>query len=184
MKRSTLYGIAINDTDYVINGSSGTCVFYRRWAGMLTRCYSKAYMASRVNYEACTVCDEWLLFSNFKKWMKNQDWQDKQLDKDILVKGNNIYSPETCIFITQQINTLLNSQKSKRGKYPQGVSFRKDLGSFEAYCSFNGKKVSLGQYQSTGEASEVYKAYKYKLIAEVATTQDEPLKSALLNFKL
>jgi len=52
---------------------------------MLTRCYYQKRLDIRPSYEECIVCEEWLTFSNFKKWTEQQDWEDKQLDKDFFV---------------------------------------------------------------------------------------------------
>lgn len=184
--RRLVYGVGVNDADYliemVIGGKRLMCPFYRAWTNMLNRCYSVKYQAIYPTYADCSVCSEWLVFSNFKGWMKKQDWGGKHLDKDILSQGNKIYSPKYCLLVTSAINGLFNNTRASRGKYPQGVSFNKESGKFQANCKVNGKDKFIGRYLSPKEASEVYKAFKYNLIAEVATTQDEPLKSALLRF--
>ena len=116
--------------------------------------------------------------------MRSQDWQGKQLDKDILTQGNKIYSPERCLFVTQYINGLLNDKGASRGKYPQGVCFNKVIGKFRARCRVNGKSKFIGYYLSSKEASEAYKEFKYQVIADVAVKQAEPLRSALLKYKI
>ena len=75
-------------------------------------------------YKDITCCQEWLIFSNFKSWMKQQDWEGKQLDKDLLIYQNKIYSPETCVFVDRKINQFLVKSNNSRGKYPLGVSYR------------------------------------------------------------
>jgi hypothetical protein len=47
------------------------------------------------------------------------------LDKDILVVGNRVYSPETCIFVPTRINNLFVTRESLRGDYPLGVKLSK-----------------------------------------------------------
>jgi len=93
-----VFGVATSDSSYVtqktIDGVMVVCPFYRKWISMLTRCYSKNYQLRHPTYKGCSVSDEWLLFSAFKSWMKKQDWDGKQLDKDLLISGNKIYSPD------------------------------------------------------------------------------------------
>ena len=83
-----------------------TCPFYQRWYDS-RRCYNKKALVKRPNYKNVQICEEWMLFSNFKAWMVKQDWEGKILDRDLKVKGNNVYSPETCIFIDNQIKTFI-----------------------------------------------------------------------------
>jgi len=186
--RKPLHGVGINDADYltqpIINGKRIRCLFYRAWHNMLNRCYNAKYKIKRPTYNGCTVCDEWLLFSSFKAWMIKQDWKGKALDKDILIQGNKIYSPETCVFVTQEINALLTNSKASRGNYPQGVSFDKKTGKYKANCYVNGKSNHIVYSDTPEAASEAYKAFKYKVIAKIANEQSEPLKSALLNYKI
>ena len=89
-----VFGVGLNDANYTVNpvvsGKSYLCSIYSRWQGMLERCYSKKYQVLSKTYSECTVCEEWLTFSNFKTWMEQQDWKGKQLDKDIIKKGNKI----------------------------------------------------------------------------------------------
>jgi len=126
MNRKKVHGVGINDADYVvrtlINGVRGMCPFYSIWSHMLERCYSKNKYRT---YEGVSVCDEWLVFSNFRKWMIEQPWEGMQLDKDILVKGNKLYSQETCVFVPSRINSLLLDSRATRGEYPIGVCYHK-----------------------------------------------------------
>jgi hypothetical protein len=102
--RRPVYGVGINDADYITiyksNGSTLTCPFYRRWKNMLSRCYDKKYLERNKTYKDCSVCKEWLTFSNFKAWMIKQDWRGNHLDKDITSQGNKVYSPNLCLFVT------------------------------------------------------------------------------------
>jgi hypothetical protein len=105
-------GVGINDADYSVVGyskdSNGKtvqtmCKYYRTWKSMLRRCY---YKKDNLSYNDCKVCDEWLRFSNFKAWMEGQNYEEGlHLDKDILVKGNKVYSPCACVFIPNEVNS-------------------------------------------------------------------------------
>ncbi len=181
-KKSLINGKGINDADYKIRTKEGLCPFYQKWQSMIKRCYAEEFHKYRPTYKDCSVCEEWLLFSNFKDWMINQDWENKQLDKDILGQGNKIYSPEYCIFVTSEINNLIITEKKPKSGLPSGVS--KSLAKFSASITMNSKKKHIGNFDTPEEASIAYKQFKYKLIAEIANKQTEPLKSALLAYKL
>ena len=185
-KRKLIYGIGINDVEYQVqpknNGKQQICPYYRTWSNMLKRCYSKKAITTYPSYKDCTVCDEWLTFSNFKVCMENQNWKDLQLDKDLLVKGNREYSPNTCIFISAQVNKLLNTNNSSRGEFPIGVSFNKRKNMFQAQCKENGKQKNLGYYSTEAEAYKIYCLFKQKVIINMANAQkDMRIKYALIN---
>ena len=83
------------------------CKYYAVWKSMLERCYSKKFLESNPSYIGTSVCSEWLSASEFKKWMEQQDWSGKCLDKDIVVPGNKLYSPETCAFVLPTTNLFV-----------------------------------------------------------------------------
>jgi len=188
--RLPLFGVGVNDAKYktniVVDGRRLACPFYLKWHGMLRRSYHQPYKDKNQTYRDVTVCNDWLTFSNFKAWMIKQDWKGKQLDKDILVRGNKVYSPDFCVFVDLNVNTLINDTSSIRGKYKAGVCLRKDLvrNKFMSYCSDNGRQVFLGFYATEDEAHLAYCEYKYKVISRVAELQLEPIKSALLNYRI
>ena len=147
-------GVGLNDLNYVLRDSNGKmCPYYRTWGNMLKRCYNKCYHETHISYIGCSVCKEWLLFSNFRKWMIKQDWKDKQLDKDILVIGNKIYGPETCCFVYSHINKII-SGKSPNNEFMQGVTIYKDR--FRAQVSFNKINYSLGTFFLEKDAHIAY----------------------------
>ena len=103
--------IWVNDADYTVR----YCPIYHKWRDMRNRCYNEKYQIQQPSYKDCFVCEEWWTFSNFKKWMEQQNWQGKQLDKDIICSGNREYGPKTCIFVTHWLNTLICENKKQRG---------------------------------------------------------------------
>ena len=140
---------------------------YVLWTSMLTRSYCKIYEKRQPRYKDVTVCEAWLNFQNFAAWCETQEFfndkDDKgksyQLDKDILVKGNKVYSPETCCFVPSYINSLVLSANRKRGVYPVGVHKRKNH--FGASMSIEGSgSQNLGSFESPEEAFQVYKKAK------------------------
>ena len=159
-RRKLVFGIGINDVEYItgcaVNGKRVMCPYYRAWTGMLKRCYSDKFQANNSTYHGCTVCKSWLVFSSFRAWMINQDWQNMELDKDIKVKGTKTYSPDTCLFISAPLNLLLNNNASRRGDYPRGVSLDKATGKFKAQIRCNNKKKHLGYHDTPKQAEKVY----------------------------
>ena len=148
---------------------------------MFTRCYSERYWNKFPTYKNCTVAPEWHSFMNFRAWVISQDWEGKQLDKDILVRGNKIYSPEFCMFVSSEINSLLIARNALRGKYPIGVCFNKRNNKFKAQCRSDGKYVYLGDFDTIEEASKKYNIFKSDIVARKAMQQDsKKLKEALL----
>lgn len=135
-KKKLVQGIGYNDANYAVhkfqymgfeNGKSKTkriwsCPFYVKWAGLMERCNPVKQATILHTYLGVTVCEDWKTFSKFKSWMQEQQWEGLQLDKDILIQGNKIYSPETCVFVPSYINSLLTQSDKARGEYPLGVT--------------------------------------------------------------
>lgn len=169
---------------------------FQTWQSMIKRCYfEKQLLRDRVYFD-CIVCDEWHNFQNFAKWYEENIYEcngeEMNLDKDILIKGNRIYSPNTCVFVPKYINCLFTDSKRTRGKYPIGVDFHKQSGLFRARCSdYNHgtmKSVHLGCFNNKMDAFNAYKLYKESLIKKVANEYKEkiPIKlyNALINYKV
>lgn len=77
------------------------------WRSMIARCFSKKWNRVRVP-EQPRVIENWFNFQNFAEWYYNQSGSSLgnwELDKDIIVKGNRTYSPETCCLVPREINT-------------------------------------------------------------------------------
>ena len=90
------------------------------------------------------------------------------LDKDILVHGNKIYSPSTCIFVPQRINTLFVKKDMNRGDLPIGVHWDKSRNKYKStWRDFNSKTKSK-RFNTIQEAFDCYKYNKEKIIKQVA----------------
>jgi hypothetical protein len=149
---------------------------------MLSRCYSEAYQTRYPTYKGCTVHNKWLTFSVFKSWMQTQDWEGKQLDKDLLISGNKCYSSTTCLFVTSQINKLLTDSAAARGLYKKGVT-RNGIGKYIASCNVDGKKEHLGCYLTEEAAHQAYLTFKSELVTTVAYNQEDVrIKQEFLRF--
>jgi len=182
--RKLLFGHGINDAEYMtattIDGECIVCPFYRVWASMFRRCYSKVFHKTHPTYIDCSVSKEWHLFSNFKKWMETQKWQGKDLDKDIIKPNNKIYSAENCVFVSHKINSLLSDNASSSG-LPKGVCFHKASNKYVSYCSVDGYRNHLGCFDTPKEASKVYRKFKSNIVLEIAKKQTDPrIKKGLL----
>jgi hypothetical protein len=152
---------------------------YSVWLSMLTRCYSKRFLESNTTYAGCEVCDEWLDFQNFAEWFNENYIEGYQLDKDLIVKGNKLYSPETCCFVPQEINLLLVNRKNHRGKYPIGVS--RDKTKMSAHIVIKAKQCYLGNYDTAEEAFNVYKKAKEANILSMAEEYKDRISEKVYN---
>ena len=152
---------------------------YDTWFGMMRRCYDPYFLDKNPAYIDCYVCELWHCLQNFGKWYEKNYYEYENekmhLDKDILIKGNKIYSPVTCVFVPQRINALFIKRKNDRGEYPIGVHYRKDNDNFQSSCQIikeNGKKkiIHLGSFPLNRpfQAFYAYKAFKENYIKEVA----------------
>lgn len=189
-KYKKVYGVGINDADYIvqiketvsyIDGNQKqkqiwVCPFYKTWMSMLVRCYSNKFHLKNSTYRGCSVSEEWLTFSNFKKWMEQQDWEDKQLDKDLLLFDNKVYSAETCVFIDQTVNKFVTDCRASRGLYIIGCHWNKCCKKYQAQCQnpFTKKQEYLGLFDAELEAHMAWKKRKHELACELANLQTDP----------
>jgi hypothetical protein len=181
-RNKLIIGVGINDADYVtrkiekVNGKQTTiwsCPYYNKWKDMIVRCYRKKAHNTRPRYAECTVCNEWLTFSNFKAWMETQDWQGKHLDKDLLSMGNKVYSPDFCVFIKPELNIFMTDRLSCRGVYPLGVCLHKSGNKFVAQCSnqITKKQEFLGHFSCANQAHLAWKKRKHEIACQLADLQ-------------
>lgn len=174
----TIYGVGINDADYVIsptvNGKRVRCMFYQTWANMLKRCYCEKSRLNDPYYEGCSVDERWHRFMTFRKWMSNQNWEGNQLDKDILVQGNRIYSPETCIFISPVVNTFIARKNVKTQGVLKGVRWNKRDKRFIASCSNGINDVHLGSFLKIEDAQQAYVEFKKSVVLDLIAKQTNP----------
>lgn len=142
---------------------------YKSWAGMIKRIYNPHTDQMAITYKDCTIVDDWFRFDNYLEWFKQQKVQPKwQLDKDLLVPGNKVYGPETCIFLPREINTFLTNRHNHRGPWPVGVTYHERLNKWQASCNVHGKSEYLGVFTSPEEAFAKYKVRKEQVAKELA----------------
>lgn len=171
----SICGVGIIGEKYPVSTNCITAKEYDAWRRMIVRCFNEWYKENRPAYKFVTVCDEWLNYENFYEWIHSQEnfeqWYNGKrwaIDKDILHKGNKVYSPENCCLIPQNVNCLFLKRESERGKYPIGVQYTEK--GFSAKCRnpFLNKAVELGYYSTPEKAFEAYKKYKENIIKQVA----------------
>jgi len=181
-KGQLVYGVGINDSPYPVykttklNGNRKiiwSCPFYRVWNRMLERCYSEKTIKKHKTYEGCSVHDDWHSFMNFKSWMESQDWQGKELDKDLLVDGNKIYSPERCCFVTGIVNNFMHENQSRRGTYAIGVSAYKNKLQSSCKNPITGNSEHLGYFTDELSAHLAWKKRKHELACQLADLQTD-----------
>jgi hypothetical protein len=163
------------------------------WRSMLQRCYDKKLHNIESTYQNCKVCDEWLLFTNFYDWFKQNYYEleseSVQLDKDILHKGNKIYCPENCCFVPHTINSLFTKSDKMRGNTLIGVYWVTRDKVYRAQCNDGHKNhIALGDYHSETDAFHAYKTYKEKVIKKIAEEYKNTINlnvyQALLNYQV
>lgn len=190
-QRKKVFGVGVNDCMDGVMGVDGKLKpCYRHWYNMLARCYNEKTKQKAPHCEGCEVCDEWKWFSNFKEWFDEHYVEGWQLDKDILVKYNRVYSPQTCCFVPQEINSLFTKRTRDRGLYPIGVYYdskgwRKR---FVARVVVEGKIKFIGHYFTPEEAFLAYKEKKELNIKQVADRYKEQIESrvyeAMYNYEV
>jgi hypothetical protein len=191
----TMYGVG-----YVGEGEHLPCINskltpqYKKWTEILNRCYNRKNDGNLTTYEHCKMSDDWHNFQNFAKWYDENYYEishshlscKMHIDKDILVKGNKVYSPETCVFVPQFINNIFTKRESLRGECVIGV--RKVRENYVAQITMAGKKHMLGTYKNELDAFYKYKQVKEGYIKEVANENKQyiPLKlyEALMNYEV
>ena len=179
-----IYGIGyISDGKYEVSINGKSTKHYDIWCGMLKRVYDPKYIQKHPTYEGCCVYESWHNFQTFSEWIdKNYyeiEGQRMELDKDILCKGNKIYSPDTCVFVPHRINTLFIKSDKCRGDLPIGVV--RVNKKYNARCNVDKKIKNLGYYNSLEEAFEVYKNFKEKDIKKVAEEYKDKIPEKLYN---
>lgn len=173
----SVFGIGyVGEGEYKCKENEKQTRVYDTWHSMIRRCYSKKSLKKHPTYINCTVCKEWHNFQNFAKWYEENyyeiEGEQMHLDKDILIKHNKIYSPETCVFVPKTINSLFVKCDKSRGDSPIGTS--PVNGKYRARCHMinpetgQSKREYLGLYETQEKGFEVYKYYKEKNIKMVA----------------
>ena len=194
----SVYGVGITGVKYELRKNGKVTKEYDTWKGMLRRCYDEKFLKKQPTYIDCQVCEEWLYYPNFYEWVHEQEnfeqWYNGEhwhIDKDILIKGNKIYSPDTCCLVPLNINELFVKNKRDRGEYPIGVSYLKRINKYQTNCAKYDSAIYLGVYDTPEEAFNIgYKPFKENLIKEIAQEEfdkgniTEKCYDAMMNYQV
>ena len=163
---------------------------YENWSSMIKRCYAEASRKHSTSYDDKEVCEEWHNFQNFAEWATKQigfNKPDYHLDKDLLVKGNLVYAPNTCVYLPREINMFI--KRKRMNDLPIGVDIAYNYDGtpyFRTQARENGKNICLGRFQLVEDAFNAYKQHKERLAKELATKWkgaiDDRAVQALMNY--
>ena len=192
----SVYGVGVLGTKYPISEGGRNTKEYDLWTSMLERCYSDTYQKRQPTYEGCEVSDNFKSYEYFYEWCHKQIGFGNEgngslfhLDKDLLIKGNKVYSESTCVFIPAEINSLLIKSNTSRGEHLIGVCWDKAKNAFKAQVRKNkGKSEHLGLFNTELEAFHAYKQAKECHIKEVANKWKDKIDpkayKALMNYEV
>ena len=190
----SVYGVGVLGTKYPSKVNGVKTKEYTLWCNMLRRCYSDGFKKKQPTYEGCEVSDNFKSYEYFYEWCQNQIGFNNDgngfpfhLDKDLLMKGNKVYSENTCVFIPREINSLLIKCTASRGEHLIGVCWDKRDKAFVAQVSQSkGKQKHLGLFKTELEAFNAYKEAKETYIKEQAekwkSQIDERAYEALMKY--
>lgn len=187
-KGKLIHGVGYNSGGYPTHHEGKAVIAYTTWVNMLKRCYSEASLRAKPTHIGCSVDPKWLDYQLFAMWYTTHPHYKLgyYLDKDILVVGNKVYSPDTCSLVPHRLNSLLNSQQRKRGALPQGIHQHGNC--YRVKLSVRGKQVNLGNIKTLSEAVRTYKQWKEAYVADVALEFKEHITvdvyNALINWRL
>ena len=189
-------GVGIIGTKYPVSEGGRDTKDYALWRSMLERCYSDSYQKRRPTYKGCKVSDNFKSYEYFYEWCHSQigfgndgNGNPFHLDKDLLIKGNKVYSESTCVFIPSEINLLLVKREASRGEHPIGVYWDKTADAFIAQINKNkGMQEKLGLFNTEIEAFNAYKQAKEIFIKEQANNWKSQIDirayKALMNYQV
>ena len=192
---SSVYGVGILGTKYPSRECDRNTKEYTLWRNMLRRCYSDDFKKKNPTYIDCEVSNKFKNYEYFYEWCHKQIGFGNEggenpfhLDKDLLIKGNKVYSEDTCVFIPREINQLLTKSTASRGENLIGVTLEKSSGKFISQISINSRNVKIGRFKTEIEAFNAYKVAKENVLrglAEKWESQIDPRAyNALMNYEV
>ena len=174
-----LYGVGFFGVgDYSAKINAEIHPYYDAWRGALRRSYDEKWHVKCPNYIGCQVDSRWHNYQHFCKWVETQVFfKGYKLDKDLLVKDNKIYGPDTCVFLPNELNCIIASHHTKREGVPNGVymirnpKFRNKP--WVANMSRRGEEGTpdfkcIGYFATPEEASIAYVSEKERYVRERA----------------
>ena len=136
----------------LVDGKRKTSPQYSIWCSMINRCYNEKFLLKHPTYKGCVVSKNFQHYDYFYEWCNEQfgfGSEGWELDKDLLVKGNNLYSEDTCVFLPKELNLLLSKRGNYRGGDLIGVCYRRKTGKFLSQMSEGGgKRRYIGSFDT------------------------------------
>lgn len=179
-RRGSVCGVGIYEAGrHAATDSVGQTKLYSLWASMLQRCYLPSVQKRCTSYVGCSVDKRFHHFQDFCDWSVAQVGfpESYHLDKDLLVVGNKVYGPETCVFVPNIINNLTLQCKKNRGTYPIGVSYHKTNGTFTAKVVVGWAKRAKAGFAHPEQAFLWYKCEKERIIKSLAAEYKSSIDS-------
>jgi hypothetical protein len=162
----TIIGVGFLGTSYA---AQNPLKFKREkivWSGLFKRAYDEKTLIERPGYAGATVNAGWHEFGGFVDWTeqavgwKNKNWH---VDKDLILRGNREYGPETCCMLPPVVNSALWVREHI---LPPGVTKLPD-GYYRGGFYEDGK-VQQKRFKTPEEAFEFYKPLKEGRIKQLA----------------
>ena len=180
--KPSVYGVGyLGRGGYAVRLDGKLTTAYTAWRNMLKRCYTDCETKRSTAYIDCTVCSEWHNFQNFAEWHTLNYVSGFHLDKDLLSTTEKQYSPRTCAYVPNIVNTVTAIRSSLSDSGYHGVSYIKETGKYRAQMTRYGKGYNLGAFDEASEASEMYVFEKEKYVKQVA---EECLDSCSISFSI
>ena len=188
----SVFGIGTVGTKYPISEGCRGTKEYVLWKDVLRRCYSDTFQKKQPTYKDCGVSDKFKSYEHFYEWCHKQvgfGVEGFEIDKDLLIKGNKVYSEDSCVFLPAEINMVLVKCTASRGEYLIGVSWCNTKKAFVARVRKNkGKSEWLGLFKTELEAFNAYKTAKESFVKEQANKWkgkiDDRAYEALMNYQV
>jgi len=189
-----VYGVGVKGMKYPTKQNKKHLTEYKVWASMFMRCYSKSAVVRKPCYDDCTVSDNFKSYTFFYEWCheqagfgnKDENGRVWQLDKDLLIKRNKVYSEDACVFIPKEINTVLLARE--RDRSATGIGNYYDDSAYVVQCSTKGKQRVLGRFKTQQEALMAYKTFKEWYIKTIAEKWkgivDDRVYQTLINYEV
>lgn len=151
---------------------------YQTWRSMFFRCYES--LEHNPTYEECYVSITWYNFQNFADWFIKNSVESWELDKDILVKSNKEYGPDTCCFVPKELNNIFRDKRKSGSSLPAGVS-KLPSGNYQSHSSLGGQKVYLGSFNTVEGAKKAQQDFVRTKVCKLLDKYFEKMSPKLRN---
>ena len=195
--RKVIYGVGINDVMIPYFTQTRT---WKTWNGIIRRTDKRdPNLTNYESYKDCTLDPIWYKLSAFKEWIEQwDDFENKEVDKDILIPGNLHYGPDTCLMVRPIVNSWFKPKDESKSDLPRGVcwnsGWKKGKSPKPYRAQINplqvidgevkvGKRTALGHFLTAKDASDAFqKARKESLQILIDTETDIKVRDAILQY--